>query len=334
MKRTSDSIFFSIIIPLYNRPKEIDELLDTLTRQTYGQFEVLVVEDGSSLDAADIVRSYQDKLDLHYFYIPNGGQGFARNVGFSNAKGDYFIVFDSDCLIPEDYLQTVSQYLEHTYLDAFGGPDAAHHSFTTVQKAISYAMTSPLTTGGIRGNKKHIGTFHPRSFNMGISREVWEQTGGFIWPKKSEDMEFTLRIQQQGFRTGLIPEAFVYHKRRATFSQFFKQAFFFGQGRIRIFRHFRSELKLVHCLPTVFVIGLVVLFLLNILQFVFPGNSLLYGLCLAGNGFLMVFTLALFLHSWFKSGELKVALYSICTAYIQLIAYGCGFIRDWLLPSK
>lgn len=333
MKPSSNPIFFSVIIPLYNRPQEIDELLDTLTRQTYSHFEVLVVEDGSSLDAADIVRSYQDKLDLHYFYIPNGGQGFARNVGFSNAKGDYFVVFDSDCLIPADYFEIVNHYLGHTHLDAFGGPDAAHPSFTTVQKAISYAMTSPLTTGGIRGNKKHIGTFHPRSFNMGISRQVWEQTGGFLWARKSEDMEFTLRIQQQGFRTGLISDAIVYHKRRATFGQFYKQAAFFGQGRIRIFKHFRTELKLVHCLPTMFVCGLVLLFLLNILDVVFPSSLLLHAICLVGNAFLTVYTLALFLHSWFESRSLKVAFFSVFAAYIQLIAYGSGFIRQWLIPS-
>ena len=170
-------MFFSIIIPLYNRPLEIDELLYTLTQQTYLQFEVLVIEDGSKISAKQIVDSYADKLAISYYYKENAGQGFARNFGFKHAKGDYFVVFDSDCLIPIDYLEIVKNYLLKHQLDAYGGPDGAHSSFTAIQKAISYSMTSPFTTGGIRGNKKHIGQFHPRSFNMGISREVWERTG-------------------------------------------------------------------------------------------------------------------------------------------------------------
>ena len=173
-------MFFSIIIPLYNRPQEIDELLHTLTRQSYTQFEVLVIEDGSKHDAKHIIEGYRDKLDISYYVKENEGQGFTRNYGFARAKGDYFVIFDSDCLIPPDYLEIVKNYLFEHGLDAYGGPDGAHSSFTAVQKAISYAMTSPFTTGGIRGNKKHIGPFHPRSFNMGISREVWEQSGGFI----------------------------------------------------------------------------------------------------------------------------------------------------------
>src|SRR5690606_20031609 len=171
-------MYFSIIIPLYNRPQEIDELLFTLVQQEYRDFEVLIIEDGSKLDARSIVESYSDKLNIRYFYKENEGQGFARNYAFEQAKGDYFIIFDSDCLIPKDYLTIVKNHLEHNHLDAYGGPDAAHHSFTPIQKAISYSMTSPFTTGGIRGNKKHVGTFHPRSFNMGISRNVWESVGG------------------------------------------------------------------------------------------------------------------------------------------------------------
>lgn len=173
-------MFFSIIIPLYNRPQEIDELLNSLSKQTYLQFEVLIIEDGSTKDAKAIVDKYEHKLDLKYFVKPNAGQGFARNYGFERAKGDFFVIFDSDCLIPEDYLEIVKDYLFEHDLDAYGGPDAAHESFTPIQKAISTAMTSPFTTGGIRGNAKHIGQFHPRSFNMGVSREVFEKVGGFI----------------------------------------------------------------------------------------------------------------------------------------------------------
>jgi len=223
-------MFFSIIIPLYNRPQEIKELLSTLCKQTYMQFEVLVIEDGSVNDAKDIVASFENKLDIKYFFKENSGQGFSRNFGFERAKGDYFIIFDSDILVPSDYLEIVRDYLFEHQLDAFGGPDAAHDSFTPVQKAISYAMTSPFTTGGIRGNKKHIGQFHPRSFNMGLSREVYEKVGGFILTRLGEDIEYSIRIHESGFKIGLIPAAKVYHKRRTSFTQFYKQLHFFWQG--------------------------------------------------------------------------------------------------------
>ncbi len=245
-------MFFSIIIPLYNRPQEIDELLNTLTQQTYMQFEVLVIEDGSVKDAKAIVEKYSNALDIHYYFKPNAGQGFARNYGFERAKGDYFMVFDSDCLIPKDYLETVRDYLFEHKLDAYGGPDAAHQSFTPVQKAISYAMTSPFTTGGIRGNAKHIGQFHPRSFNMGVSREVWEKVGGYILTRLGEDIEYSIRIHEAGFKIGLIPAAKVYHKRRTSFAQFYKQLHFFGRARINIYKHFPAELKLMHFFPAVF----------------------------------------------------------------------------------
>jgi glycosyltransferase involved in cell wall biosynthesis len=257
-------MFFSVIIPLYNRPQEIEELLATLTQQTYTQFEVLVIEDGSVNDAKEIVASFENQLDVKYFFKPNEGQGFSRNFGFERAKGDYFVVFDSDCLIPTDYLEIVKDYLFEHQLDAYGGPDAAHETFTPVQKAISYAMTSPFTTGGIRGNKKHIGQFHPRSFNMGVSREVWEKVGGFILTRLGEDIEYSIRIHANGFKIGLIPGAKVYHKRRTSFSQFYKQLHFFGRARINIYKHFPSELKLVHFFPAFFVMGLGFTLLCNV----------------------------------------------------------------------
>jgi glycosyltransferase involved in cell wall biosynthesis len=221
-------MFFSIIIPLYNRPQEIKELLETLTLQSYKNFEVLVIEDGSKDDAEDIIKSFADQLDIKYFVKENAGQGFARNFAFERAAGDYFIIFDSDCLIPEDYLEIVNASLTENWLDAYGGPDAAHPSFTPTQKAISYAMTSPFTTGGIRGNKNSIGQFHPRSFNMGISRQVWEKAGGFIITRLGEDIEYSIRIHSMGFKIGLIPRAKVYHKRRTSLLQFYKQLHFFG----------------------------------------------------------------------------------------------------------
>lgn len=313
-------MFFSIIIPLYNRPQEIDELLSTLTLQTYTQFEVLVIEDGSVKDAKAVVEKYINKLDIKYFFKLNEGQGFARNYGFERAKGDFFVIFDSDCLIPEDYLETVRNYLFEHKLDAYGGPDAAHKSFTPVQKAISYAMTSPFTTGGIRGNKQHIGQFHPRSFNMGVSREVWEKVGGFILTRLGEDIEYSIRIHQNGFKIGLIPGAKVYHKRRTSFTQFYRQLHFFGRARINIYKHFPGELKLVHFFPAVFTLGVMFTILLNIFY-----RPLAY-LC---NFILLLYLVLIFFHSWQINKSLKVAFLSIIAAFIQLTAYGLGFMQDF-----
>lgn len=314
-------MFFSIIIPLYNRPQEIKELLSTLCKQTYMQFEVLVIEDGSVNDAKDIVASFENKLDVKYFYKENSGQGFSRNFGFERAKGDYFIIFDSDILVPSDYLETVKDYLFEHQLDAFGGPDAAHESFTPVQKAISYAMTSPFTTGGIRGNKKHIGQFHPRSFNMGISREVYEKVGGFILTRLGEDIEYSIRIHENGFKIGLIPAAKVYHKRRTSFTQFYKQLHFFGRARINIYKHFPSELKLVHFFPAVFTLGLGFVILCNIFY-----RPLAY-VC---NFFVLLYFLLIFFHAWQLNKSIKIAFLSVIASFIQLTAYGLGFIQDFV----
>lgn len=314
-------MFFSIIIPLYNRPQEIDELLATLAVQTYPQFEVLVIEDGSSLRAKEIVEGYADQLDISYYYKENAGQGFARNYGFERAKGEYFVIFDSDCLIPADYLEIVKDYLYDHHLDAYGGPDAAHESFTDVQKAISYGMTSVFTTGGIRGNKKHVGQFHPRSFNMGVSREAWEKAGGFKITRLGEDIEYSIRIHEAGFKIGLIPGARVFHKRRTSLLQFYKQIHFFGRARINIYKHFPAELKLVHFFPAVFTLGMITVLLLNIF---YPP------LAYIGNVFLLVYFMLIFFHSLILNRSLKVAFLSIISSFIQLTAYGLGFIQDFI----
>ena len=313
-------MFFSIIIPLYNRPQEIDELLHTLTQQTYTQFQVLIIEDGSTIDAQDVILTYGDKLDIKYLSKANGGQGFARNFGFEYADGDYFIIFDSDCLIPPDYLEIVKNYLLEHQLDAYGGPDGSHPSFTAVQKAISYSMTSPFTTGGIRGNKKHIGQFHPRSFNMGISREVWERTKGFKLTRLGEDIEFSIRIQSLGFKIGLIPDAIVYHKRRTNFIQFYKQLHFFGRARINIYKHFPSELKLVHFFPALFTLFLLASLVLNAIK------NPLAEVC---NTLIAIFILLIFFHSWKVNKSAKVAFLSIAASFVQLTAYGMGFMQDF-----
>jgi len=313
---------FSVIIPIYNRPDEIDELLDSLTRQTYTNFEVLIIEDGSTVKCEDVCNSYSDRLDVTYYYKENGGQGFARNYGFERASGDYFVVFDSDCLIPENYFDAALKGIQDQGLDAYGGPDAAHDSFTNIQKSISYSMTSPISTGGIRGNKNHVGTFHPRSFNMGISREVFDKTEGYILPKKGEDIEFSIRIIYNGFKTGLINDAHVYHKRRTSFSQFYKQLHFFGTARINIFRFFKSELKLVHFFPMFFV-----LFLAIIPAWWFVFKPFFY----VSVGFVLFLSVFNFILATTQYKSLVVGVMSIFAVFIQLIAYGVGFMKEGLI---
>lgn len=314
-------MFFSIIIPLYNRPQEITELLNTLVKQSYTAFEVLVIEDGSKIDAKEIVKSFERFLDIKYFYKPNEGQGFARNYGFERAKGDYFIIFDSDCLIPPNYLENVKNSLYNHYLDAFGGPDDAHPSFTPIQKAISYAMTSVFTTGGIRGKSKNAGgKFYPRSFNMGLSKKVWEKVGGYKITRLGEDIEFAIRIHEAGFKIGLIENAKVYHKRRTSFSQFWKQLHFFGRARINITLFYPKSLKAVHFFPAVFTLGLGFTLVLNVL------GSILALFC---NLLLLIYLLLIFFDSWSINKSLKVAFLSIFASLIQLTAYGLGFMQDF-----
>lgn len=312
--------FFSLIIPVYNRPNEIDELLESLTHQTYKNFEVLVVEDGSTDRCDHLIAKYDNKLKLHYYFKPNTGQGFSRNFGFEKATGEYFIVFDSDCLIPQHYLQTVSDHLDKTPLDAFGGPDKAMENFTPIQRAISYSMTSVFTTGGIRGGEKRLGAFHPRSFNMGISKKVFEETHGYIITRMGEDIEFSIRIIEKGFKTGLIPDAYVYHKRRTSLGQFYKQLRFFGRARINISRFYPKEVKLVHTFPLLFTLGLFFTFFLMVLQMEL--------LAFLGIAAYFLFTLLIFVDSWRSTRSLKVAIISIPAAYTQLIAYGNGFLSE------
>lgn len=314
---------FSLIIPVYNRPDEVEELLDSLQQQTVQDFEVIIVEDGSNHDCKKVVDKFRASLDIRYYYKENSGQGFSRNFGFERSNGDWLLVFDSDCIVPPHYLQAVIDYLvANPNVAAFGGPDRAHPTFTPVQKAISYSMTSLFTTGGIRGNKKHIGSFHPRSFNMGISKEVFTSTKGYILPKKGEDIEFSIRIIESGFKTALIDDAFVYHKRRTNFRQFFRQLHFFGTARINVFRYFRSELKLVHFFPSAFFLGLIVSVLLAVL--VPP-------LGLVGLGCYSIYTLLIFADAFRKNKRVSIAILSVAAAYVQLSAYGIGLIQEGIL---
>jgi glycosyltransferase involved in cell wall biosynthesis len=311
---------FSVVVPVYNRPDELSELLTSLTKQTYKDFDVVIVEDGSSITSKDVVDKFAQQVAIKYIFKTNSGPGPSRNVGFQAASGDYFVVFDSDCILPETYFQSVVQFLSTTPLDAWGGPDRAHHNFTTLQRAMGYTMSSPLTTGGIRGGKKHVGWFQPRSFNMGISRKVFNETSGFQFDRFAEDIEFSIRMKQKGFRVGLIPEAFVFHKRRTSLSQFFRQVSNFGKGRALIGKKYPSEVKLAHWLPATFLLGIFFVFV------IFPLIST--NLFLIGLGAFLFYLLAIFLHSFAENKDFRVALLSVPSVLVQFCGYGLGFLQE------
>jgi glycosyltransferase involved in cell wall biosynthesis len=316
--------FYSVIIPVYNRPEEVDELLDSLTKQSLSNFEVIIVEDGSENRCQSVAAKYEKKLKLSYYYKENTGQGFSRNYGFERAKGDYLIVFDSDCIIPSDYLEHVESALEEENWDAYGGPDKADESFTAIQKAINYSMTSIFTTGGIRGKKKHAGTYHPRSFNMGISRKVFEKTKGYQITRKGEDIDLSIRILNDGFKIGLIEEAFVYHKRRTSIKQFYRQLNFFGKARINIKRMHPRELKIVHLFPLAFLLGLL---LTAITWPLLPFFSTLMA------SFYALYYVMILVDSSIKNKSLFVGLVSLITTTVQLSAYAIGMITEVLKPD-
>lgn len=306
-------MFFSIIIPLYNRPEEVDELLMSLCEQTDKRFEVIVAEDGSTRKSDDVVEKYRDRLALTYFEKPNSGPGLSRNAGAVRARHGYLIFFDSDCIIPPNYIETVSQSLDEHYVDAYGGPDAALPTFTAIQKAINYSMTSFFTTGGIRGGRKSMEKFNPRSFNLGVSKEAFDRIGGYGTMRFGEDIDFSLRLLENGFQTTLIPGAYVYHKRRSNFRQFFKQVYNSGIARINLHLAHPGSLKPVHLLPSVFVVGMAFTLFLSFFYTPFLLIPLFY-------------SLLVFIDSFIKNSSFSVALYSVSAAWVQLTGYGIGFL--------
>jgi glycosyltransferase involved in cell wall biosynthesis len=307
---------YSIIIPVYNRPDEVDELLQSLTAQTLKDFEVLVVEDGSSVPCQQVVERYAGQLNVRYYVKPNSGPGQTRNYAAERAEGEYLIVLDSDCILPEGYLQAVEDELQARPADAFGGPDRAHSSFTPVQKAINYAMTSFFTTGGIRGGKKKMDKFYPRSFNMGIRREVYSALGGFSKMRFGEDIDFSIRIFKGGYRCRLFPEAWVWHKRRTDLKKFFKQVHNSGIARINLYKKYPESLKLVHLLPALFTLGVAGCLL----------ATLLWG---HGYELLLLFALIILVDATLQNRSLRIGLLAIVASYVQLTGYGSGFLRSW-----
>jgi len=311
------NLYFSFIIPVYDRPNEIKELLESLLLQTCTKdFEIVIVEDGSSISSVDVISGYKDKLDISYYGKSNSGPGDSRNYGMRLAKGNYFIVLDSDCILPPDYLVQAEKSLQKDFVHCYGGPDAAHESFTDVQKAINYAMTSFWTTGGIRGGKKSVDKFQPRSFNMGISKEAFESVGGYGNIHPGEDPDLTIRIWNKGYETKLIPEAFVYHKRRIDWRKFYIQVNKFGMVRPILNQWHPETAKLTYWFPSVFCLGFICsLFLLFL--------GLRWPIACFGVYFLVVFVDAIL-----KTKGLKVALLAVFATGVQFLGYGYGFLKS------
>ena len=326
---------YSIIVPVYNRPDEVGELLQSLCEQTVKDFEVIIVEDGSVNPCKDVCDKYADIISLHYYAKENSGPGQSRNYGAERANGTYVIILDSDVVLPPTYLQAVEDELTQQPCEAFGGPDAAHPDFTPVQKAISYSMTSFFTTGGIRGGKAKLDKFYPRSYNMGIRHDIYLELGGFTKMRFGEDIDFSYRIVEAGYKPRLFPEAWVWHKRRTDFTKFFRQVYNSGIARINLEKRHPGTLKLVHLLPTVFtvgVFGLALLFVCGLMISSFgsattkPQGQLCCQLALLP---LALYSLLIFIDSSIKNKSLHVGLLSIPAAFVQLTGYGLGFIESW-----
>ncbi|WP_100615582.1 glycosyltransferase [Confluentibacter citreus] len=311
---------FSFIIPVYNRPDEIQELLQSFVAlKTNETFEIVIVEDGSTIPSKDVIDVYKDKLNISYFFKDNSGPGDSRNFGMIHAKGNYFIILDSDCLLPENYLETVVKSLNDNYVDCYGGPDAAHHSFTNLQKAINFSMTSFITTGGIRGGNKSVDRFQPRSFNMGISKEAFMKSGGFGNIHPGEDPDLSIRLWDLGFKTKLIPEAFVYHKRRISWEKFYKQVFKFGLVRPILNVWHPKTKKITYWFPTLFCLGFLMACMLYFFQITFFIQLYVFY-------FMMAFIVALI-----TTKSVVVALYSIPAIVIQFFGYGFGFLKSTIV---
>ena len=308
---------YSIIVPVYNRSDEVADLLRSLDAQTEKDFETIIVEDGSPLPCRKVVEELGHGANARYIFRQNEGRSYARNAGIEQARGEYLIFFDSDCVIPPDYFAILSRALRENPLDCFGGPDAANKNFTPVQRAISFAMTSLLTTGGIRGRKHSMEKFTPRSFNMGFTRRVAERVGGFR-EMFSEDIDISTRIRNAGFSIGLIPEAEVWHKRRVDFGKFFRHVHVFGMSRITLHLLYPGSLKAVHALPAVAVIVGALLLAAGI--FISPWMLLPFG----------IYALALFADCLISTRSLKVSMLAVPASAVQIIGYGTGFIRAYI----
>ncbi|MBQ9185422.1 MAG: glycosyltransferase [Bacteroidales bacterium] len=322
---------YSVIVPVYNRPDEVKELLESLRAQTFRDFEVILVEDGSSVPCEDIAKDFSKELDIKYFTKENSGPGQTRNYGAERAVGEYLIILDSDVMVPPGYFEAIEAELTREPADAFGGPDRAHKDFTPVQKAINYAMTSFFTTGGIRGGKVKMDKFYPRSFNLGISASAYVALGGFSKMRFGEDIDLSIRIFKNNYRCRLFPDAWVWHKRRTNLKKFFKQVHNSGIARINLYKKYPESLKLVHMLPSAFTIGIVMLLIVLLPALLIFSGLPWWASVLIALSPLLVWSAAVFTDSSIKNKSPKIGLLSIAASFIQLTGYGSGFLRAWWL---
>lgn len=325
-------IKYSFVVPVFNRPDEVNELLGSLTRQSVRCFEVIIVEDGSTITCQKECSHYSGQLNMRYYSKPNTGPGQTRNYGVERARGEWVIVVDSDVVLPDGYLKAVDTALSKETIDAFGGPDSAHPSFTPTQKAISYSMTSFFTTGGIRGGRRKLDKFYPRSYNMGIRRDVYLRLGGFSEMRFGEDIDFSIRLFKAGCKVRLLPKAWVWHKRRTDFRKFYRQVYNSGIARINLHKKHPGSLKAVHLLPMVFTLGVAGLVLASAVGRVlmhYDDVHKWYWLCAAPWIPIIIYSLLLLVDSTQRNRSLRVGLLSVPAAFIQLIGYGSGFITAW-----
>lgn len=312
-------MYFSFIVPVFNRPDEVEELLKSLSQQNYHEdFEVVIIEDGSTIPCHEVVKNYEGKLFISYFNKPNSGPGDSRNFGMKHAMGSYFLILDSDCILPEHYLASVDKNLKAEFVDCFGGPDNAHDSFSSVQKAINFTMTSFLTTGGVRGGTEKIGKFQPRSFNMGLSKKAFEASGGFGNIHPGEDPDLAIRLWKLGYKTKLFSDSYVFHKRRIDFSKFYKQVNKFGKARPILDSWYPKYSKITFWMPTFFLLGMVVSILLYVFGFTIPVKVY------------MAYFLILFWIASIETMSLWIGFLSVFAAFFQFFGYGIGFFSSFI----
>lgn len=319
-----ENLFYSFIVPVYNRPDHVINLFQSMILQSYKNFEVILIESGSTIKSDLVVKQFENKLNIHYFYKSNEGQGFSRNYGMERAKGDYFLIIDSDIVIPENYVLNIHYFLQKNKVDAFGGPDDLYPNSTPFQKAVNYCMTSIFTTGGTRG-KKNVKNFQPRSFNMGVSKEVYKKTKGYNLPYKGEDLEWSKRIKSLGFKTALIPEAVVMHERKKDIKSYYKQMFWFGQSRIQIHRYFHDGIKPIHLLPLAYICGMLFICIFSV-DFHFKYFQLYY--------LYLLYHLAICIESLIKYKNIYTSFWSTILSFVLMLAYSFGMIYEAFFIEK
>jgi glycosyltransferase involved in cell wall biosynthesis len=310
----------SVIIAIYNRKDELFELLNSLSHQTDKDFEVIIVDDGSQIDLRHTAGLFKETLEIQFFRKENSGPGLSRNYGAKRAKNDWLVFVDSDVIVENDYIQNIKKNLAETPCDAFGGADKAHKGFNLMQKAISYSMTSVFTTGGIRGNKKAVTKFQPRSFNMGVRKTAFEKVGGFSEMRIGEDPDLSMKLWENGFTTAFFDDIGVYHKRRVDFGKFSKQVYQFGCARPILNQRHPDFVKISFAFPSLFLLG----YILGFIQYFAFSNGLILG-------FFGIYTFLVFFHALWITKNISIAAMAIMSTYIQMFSYGYGFLKSWIL---